>query len=183
MKKINLVLLIALIPLFCFSQVTTDSTDSTDFTDYIFDTTYSSRLGVALGGSLEYTTPQKYGVAFNFTIGKHTTETSTRNNDPYRTTEGIKGLNLEAGMLRGGYRFGVYYGDFGWSLIGVVGTRVGLVYLDNNSYSNVLKSEALIGIEAELFTIYKFKVGILKAIEADKYIPSLGFGFGIGPFF
>lgn len=177
MKKIGLVLLIALIPLFCFSQVTTDSTD------YIFDTTYSSRFGVALGGSLGYTTPQKYGVALNFTIGKHTTETRTRNNNPYRTTEGIKGLNLETGIMRGGYRFGAYYGNFGWSLIGIVGTRVGVVYLKNNSYSNVLKSETLIGIEAELFAIYKFKIGILKAVESDKYIPSLGFGFGIGPFF
>jgi|AntRauTorckE6833_2_1112554.scaffolds.fasta_scaffold56489_2 hypothetical protein len=177
MKKISLILSIAIIPLICFSQVTTDSTD------YKSSTTSTSRLGVALGGSLEYTTPQKYGAALNFTIGKNTTEIHMQDDIPIRTIQGIKGLNLEAGLLRGGYRFGAYYGNFGWSIIGVVGTRVGVVYLKNNSHSNVLKSEDLIGIEAELFTIYKFKVGILKAVESDKYIPSLGFGFGIGPFF
>jgi hypothetical protein len=51
----------------------------------------------------------------------------------------------------------------------------------NNSFSTVLKSSNLIGIEAELYAFYKLKIGILKATNEDVYIPSLGFGFAIGP--
>jgi len=66
-------------------------------------------------------------------------------------------------------------------MVGAAGTRIGFVYLMNNSFSTVLKSSNLIGIEAELYAFYKLKVGILKATNEDVYIPSLGFGFAIGP--
>jgi hypothetical protein len=160
-----------------FSQIESDSTDLN------YNTQSTSVFGLGLGGSLEYTTPQKYGLAINVTLGNKTTEKRYQGDDIYLTTQGIKGINLEAGLMRGGYRFGAYYGNFGWSMIGVVGTRIGVVYLKNNSFSKVLKSQDLIGLEAEIFAFYKIKVGVLKPVNEKRYIPSLGFGFGIGPFF
>jgi len=140
---------------------------------------YNSSFGLAPGGTLEFATPQKYGGTVHLTLGKVTEEGLA----PGQISKTIKGVNLEAGLFRGGQRFGLYYANLGYSIIGVAGTRIGMVYLRNDSFSRVLNSSDLIGVEAELFTIYKFKVGILKAVESDKYIPSLGFGFGIGPFF
>ena len=162
-------------PDFSFSQENTDSTRTN------WNVTYDSKLDVALGGSIEFTTPQKYGATLNLTLGENTQETVIQDQAPPRTQRNIKGINLESGLYRAGYRFGLYFINVGSSLIGTAGTRIGVIYLKNNSFSNVLKSTELIGVEAELYAFYKIKMGVLKDLNQNKYIPSLGFGFGIGP--
>lgn len=172
-KNLILIALLILIPAFSFAQNETDSTNISNQ----FETTFN----IAPAGVIEYTSPQKYGVSFNLSFGIKTHEIRYYENNPPLSSQSLKGVNLEAGLYRGGYRFGAYYVNLSSSMIGVVGTRIGLVYLTNNSFSSVLKSSNLIGIEAELYAFYKFKIGILKATNEDVYIPSLGFGFTIGP--
>lgn len=158
-------------PLLCFSQSSSDS----------LVTEYDSHFDIVLGGSVEFATPQKYGAAVNLTFGKNVKKIFLQQNVASRTLHNIKGINLEAGIFRGGYRAGLYFINVGSSMIGTAGTRIGMVYLKNNSFTNVLKSRDLIGIEAEIYAFYKIKVGVLKDLNDNKYIPSLGFGIGIGP--
>lgn len=172
-KNLLLIALLGLIPAFSFAQNEADSTKISNQ----FETTFN----IAPAGAIEYTTPQKYGVSFNLSFGIKTREIRYYENNPPLSSQSLKGVNLEAGLYRGGYRFGASYVNLTSSMIGAAGTRIGLVYLMNNSFSSVLKSSDLIGIEAELYAFYKFKIGILKAKNEDVYIPSLGFGFTIGP--
>lgn len=176
MHKYNNLILVAfliLIPAFSFAQSETDSTKISNQ----FKTTFN----IAPAGAIEYTSPQKYGLSFNLSFGIKTREIRYHENNPPLSSQSLKGINLEAGLYRGGYRFGASYVNLSSSMIGAAGTRIGLVYLTNNSFSSVLKGSNLIGIEAELYAFYKFKIGLLKAINEDVYIPSLGFGFTIGP--
>lgn len=143
--------------------------------------TYDHKFDVAIGGSVEFTTPQKYGAAINLTFGKNTTQIISSKEIPPRTNVELKGINFETGIYRGGHRFGLYYINVNSSMIGAAGTRIGVVYLMNNSFSTVLEGKNLLGIEAELYAFYKIKVGVLKSIDENKFIPSLGFGIGIGP--
>lgn len=159
-------------PMLCFAQ----KSDSLNHT-------YNSKFDVALGGSVEYTTPQKYGAAVNFTFGQRVSESISSDGFPPQTNIRLKGINFEGGLYRGGYRLGLYYINVGYSMIGVAGTRLGFVYLQNNSFSNVFESTDLIGVEAEFLAFYKLKLGLLKAMDKNRYIPSIGFGFGIGPSF
>lgn len=172
-KNLILIALLILIPAFSFAQSNVDSTK--------ISTKFETSFNIAPAGVIEYTSPQKYGVSFNLSIGTKIRQIRNYENNPPLSSQSLKGVNLEAGLYRGGYRFGAYYVNLSSSMIGVAGTRIGLVYLTNNSFSSVLKSSNLIGIEAELYAFYKFKIGILKATNEDVYIPSLGFGFTIGP--
>jgi len=138
---------------------------------------------IAPAVSVDYTTPQKYGGTINFTLGVQKNTRLSYNDELFKTFYGVRGLNLEAGLFRGGYRFGAYYSDLGSSMIGTAGIRVGAVYVNNNSFSIVSKGEELIGIEGEFYAFYKFKVGILKEVNSKKVIPSLGFAITLGPGF
>ncbi|GEM_PF-552916 len=172
-KNLILITLLNLVPAFSFAQNETDSTKAS----IKFETTFN----IAPAGAIEYTIPQKYGVSFNLSFGTKTREIRYYGNNPPLSSQSLKGVNLEAGLYRGGYRFGASYVYLTSSMVGAAGTRIGFVYLMNNSFSTVLKSSNLIGIEAELYAFYKLKIGILKATNEDVYIPSLGFGFAIGP--
>ncbi|MEQ9089633.1 MAG: hypothetical protein RIE52_01010 [Balneola sp.] len=172
-KNLLLIAFLGLIPAFSFAQNETDSTKISNQ----FETTFN----ITPAGAIEYTTPQKYGVSFNLSFGIKTREIRYYENNPPLSSQSLKGVNLEAGIYRGGYRFGASYVNLTSSMVGAAGIRIGLVYLMNNSFSSVLKSSDLIGIEAELYAFYKFKIGLLKATNEDVYIPSLGFGFTIGP--
>jgi len=175
-RQLLLLIFLVLIPVLSFSQNGIDSTK--------FFQSNEAKFVIAPAGVVEFTTPQKYGGSFNLTFGKKIKETTIyQEGDAPSESHSLKGVNLEAGLYRGGYRFSVYYINVGYSLIGVAGGRVGLVHLKNNSFSRVFKSTDLIGVEAELYAFYKLKVGILKAVDENRYIPSLGFGFGIGPNF
>ncbi len=139
---------------------------------------------VAPAASIDYSTPQKYGGTVNFTFGVQKNTNFIEENDTiYKTWYEVRGLNVEAGLFRGGYRFGLYYADLGSSMVGTAGLRLGAVYMNNNSFSIVSKGEELVGLEAEFYAFYKFKVGVLKEINSNKVIPSLGFAITLGPGF
>lgn len=140
----------------------------------------SSRFKISAGGDLGYSTPQKYGAGAGVYLGEYTTEIIKYDSLIARKYYAFKGVNLHASLFRGGYKFGVYYFDYD-SFIGPVGFKAGPVYYMNNSYSSVMKRRDMIGIEAEFTVIFRVKTGILREVDGNRFIPTLGFGFQIGP--
>lgn len=140
----------------------------------------SSRFRVAIGGDAGYQTPQKYGIGAGIFIGSYTREVIMYDSTIARNYYSFRGLNPHASLYRGGYKFGLFYYDFD-SYIGPVGFKAGPVYYMNNSYSSVMKRRDMVGVEVELIVMFRLTAGILKEVDGNRFIPTLGFGFQVGP--
>ena len=145
------------------------------------DTTYvdTSFFAVKLGGGINYYTPMKYGAEVQLFIGK-------RHNYgimsiPHSSDRDYNGIALGAGLYRGGYHFGIYYYDLS-AWVGPAGKKIGLVYLNTNNYSSVVKRSELLGLQADfLLGLLDFKLGIMKEMDSNQMIPTLGIGIPVGP--
>ncbi len=145
---------------------------------------YTSRFAVKPAVAGEYNTPQKYGAGVGLYLGKFTRRTTLDQDGkpapvgPPRSA--FKGVGFEAHYARGGYRFSAKYFEL-FSFIGAGGIAVGPVYYSNNSFSSVVKRTDLVGVEADLYLTFKAKAGVLKDLNSNRLIPTLGIGIPIGP--
>ena len=131
---------------------------------------------------VDYGSPQKYGGSISLAFGLSTLTRQYFDEEVYRDNYGFRGLDLEAGIHRGGYRFAAYYAKLGSSMFGMAGTRFGISYLNNNSYSTVMKRDHLIGIEAEFRVLYFLRMGIFKEMDGNRVIPQISFGLALSPY-
>ena len=149
-----------------------------------YRTVYTSRFTLKPGGAVEYNTPQKYGLTGSLFFGTFKNQTAVDADGkpapigPPRSS--FKGLALEGHYARGGYRAVLRFYDL-YSFVGPAGLTLGAAYYSNNSYSSVFKRRELIGIEGELYLVFKVKAGILKDLDENRWIPTLGFGIPFGP--
>lgn len=145
---------------------------------------YTSRFAVKPAVAGEYNSPQKYGAGVGLYFGKFTRRSVLDKNrkpapvGPQRSS--FKGIGFEAHYARGGYRVSAKYFEL-FSFIGAGGIAAGPVYYSNNSFSSVVKRTDLMGVEVDLYLTFKVKAGILKNLDSDQLIPTLGFGIPIGP--
>lgn len=144
----------------------------------IDDKSFKKTFVVKPAASVYYSTPQKYGVEGEVYLGFLY---DNNVNTPHEQDIFLRSISLEGAYNRGGYTLGLAYSRLTAS-IGTIGLKYGLFYYSNNSYSTVMKRRKMFGPEITLhFETFELSGGVLKEIEGNSLIPTLGFGIRIGP--